>query len=207
MKKIIIFALFASSLLLTGSVTYAHEGMSAKEHATIQQQIRKAHQEQEKNRQAEQKTQENAEKKVEKKTEKKPETKVKRCETRKEALLKTVAQISKRGDEQIKVFEQTTERVKNFYTAKGKILANYDALVADVTTKHDAAVAAMNALKEQQPAIDCASSSASEALKEYRTAHKAKNAALKEYRTSVKNLIVGVKSVQSTTTPKKGDQQ
>lgn len=197
MKKIIVLAFAASCLVLTGSAVHAHEGMTAKEHAAMQQQMRKDNQEKEKS----QKTQKKAEQ-----PEKKTETKVKRCEARKNALLKTVGQMNKRGEEQIHVFEKITERVKNFYTAKGKVLANYDALVAEVNTQHDAAVAAMNTLKEKQPAIDCASPEASASLKDYREAHKVKNAALKAYRTSVKNLIVGVKSVQSTQTPKKGTQ-
>ncbi|MDT4881115.1 hypothetical protein FQZ97_1169370 [compost metagenome] len=107
--------------------------------------------------------------------------------------------ISDRGQKQIDLFSSIAERTKAFYEKKGRELSNYDALVADVAAKKESAQDAVAMIAVRGAEFDCNSDDPKGSVTSFREHQKQAIAALKEYKTSVKNLIVGVKSVQSTT--------
>jgi TolA-binding protein len=125
------------------------------------------------------------------------DTKEKVCEARKEQITRKMTRISSRGERHLKVFTTITDRVKAFYENKGKTLANYDALVADVATKKTAAEAAVRATAAYENTFDCSGDDPKGALKSFRTTVATQREAMKKFRTAIKNLIVGVKSVQA----------
>lgn len=124
--------------------------------------------------------------------------KLKACEAREKRIDATMEQMTKRGQAHIAVFTKISDRVQAFYTDKGRTVENYDALVADVQAKKLAAEQAVSGAQSVGEVFSCASDNPKIASAEFRDAHKAQVAALKEYRNSVKNLIVAVKSAQST---------
>ena len=126
--------------------------------------------------------------------------KLEACEAREQRITRTMEQMAKRGENHIAVFTKIADRVKAFYEEKGRTVADYDALVADVDAKKQAAEAAVASAQSVGDVFSCDGDSPKIASEEFREAHKAQVAALKEYRTSVKNLIVAVKSAQSAQT-------
>lgn len=124
--------------------------------------------------------------------------KLEACEAREQRINRTMEQMTARGENHIAVFTKITDRVKAFYEEKGRTAANYDELVADIDTKKQAAEAAVESARSVGDVFSCDSDSPKIASEQFREAHKAQVAALKEYRTAVKNLIVAVKSAQST---------
>jgi hypothetical protein len=140
---------------------------------------------------------EHATTKVEDKTVKQTAKQQKRCEKRQTKVNAIRTRIADRGQKQVDLFSTIATRVETFYTTKGKTVSNYDQLVADVTAKHDAAVAALTNIKTTPVALKCDGTDANGAAASFKDALKTEIQALKEYKTAVKNLIVGVKSVQS----------
>ena len=103
-----------------------------------------------------------------------------------------------RGEEKIGLFSNITERTEAFYVSKGKVLSNYADLVAAVNTAKAAAQAAVDTVKAGSDDFKCDGDNPKAAAKLFKIDLQAMNDALKDYRTAVKNLIVGVKSVQAT---------
>lgn len=124
--------------------------------------------------------------------------KLKTCQKREKIVSNIMARIANRGEKQIDVFTKIADRTKDFYQDKGKTLDTYDSLVADVTAKQEAAVAANATVKNVSINFDCEGDNPKAVANSFKELMKAQNTALKEYKTAVKNLIVGVKSVQST---------
>lgn len=122
------------------------------------------------------------------------------CQNREHAITNIMARIADRGQRQIDLFSKIADRTEAFYTNKGKVLSNYDALVADVAAKKASAQAAVDATKATGVTFKCDGTDPKGMAASFKEQLKAQNAALKAYKTSVKNLIVGVKSVQGTTT-------
>lgn len=120
------------------------------------------------------------------------------CKNREAHIDKRVVRISERVTKHLALFDSIAERVQTFYVTKGNTLENYDALVADMTAKKATAKAAIEALETQKGSFDCESTDPKGAIMSYKTTLMDTIAVLKEYRTSVKNLIVGVKSVNGT---------
>lgn len=121
------------------------------------------------------------------------------CQRRETAIDNIMARIAERGQKQLDLFTTIATRVETFYTDKGKTLSNYDALVADVNAKKDAAQAAVNQVKADKANFKCDGTDPHGAAAAFKNDLKLEISALKDYRTSIKNLIVGVKSVQGTT--------
>ncbi len=126
--------------------------------------------------------------------------KLKVCQKREASVDNTLSRIAQRGQNQLDLFTAIASKVETFYTSKGKTLSNYDALVADVTAKKAAAQATVNTIKADSVTFKCDGSDPKDAVATFKTALKSEIAALQAYKTSVKNLIVGVKSVQGSTT-------
>lgn len=124
--------------------------------------------------------------------------KLKACEAREKRIDATMEQMTKRGETHIAVFTKIADRVQAFYAEKGRTVENYEALVADVQAKKLAAEQTVSGAQSVGEVFSCTSDNPKIASAEFRDAHKAQVAALKEYRTAVKNLIVAVKSAQST---------
>jgi hypothetical protein len=132
------------------------------------------------------------------------DTKLKACENRQQAITNIMARLNDRGQKQIDLFSTIAERTEAFYKSKGNTLANYDALVVDVATNKAAAQAAVDATKSVSGTFKCDGTNPKGVVSAFKTDLKAEIAALNNYRTSVKNLIVGVKSVQGTTSSSNG---
>ena len=121
--------------------------------------------------------------------------KLRSCEARKKQINTVMKRGSTRAENHMKVFDTITTRVKNFYEKKGKVLSNYDELVAAVDAAKAKATGDIATLKTLE-GIDCNSDDPKGSVDDYKTALAAVREDLKAYRTAVKNLIVGVKSVQ-----------
>ena len=128
------------------------------------------------------------------------DAKLKSCQKREKAINNILSRISDRGQKQLDLFSSVATRTETFYTNKGKTLSNYDALVADVTAKQTVAQTAVGAVKSDSVTFKCDGTDPKGVVSSFKDALKSEIQALKDYRTSVKNLIVGVKSVQGTTT-------
>lgn len=124
--------------------------------------------------------------------------KLKVCQIREKSIDNIMARIAERGQKQLDLFTTIATRVETFYTSKGKTLSNYDALVADVNAKQAAAQTAVNQVKADKVSFKCDGTDPKGAAASFQSDLKLEISALKDYRTSVKNLIVGVKSVQGT---------
>lgn len=127
------------------------------------------------------------------------DAKLKACQNREKTINNILGRIANRGQKQLDLFTAIATRVKTFYTDKGKILSNYDALVADVDAKKAAAQTTVDTIKATSVTFKCDGTDPKGAVELFKDNLKAEIAALKDYKTAVKNLIVGVKSVQGTT--------
>lgn len=125
--------------------------------------------------------------------------KLKVCQIREKSIDNIMARIADRGQKQLDLFSSIATRVETFYTNKGKTLSNYDALVADVNAKQAAAQTAVDTVKADKASFKCDGADPHGAADVFKNDLKLEISALKDFRTSVKNLIVGVKSVQGTT--------
>jgi hypothetical protein len=131
------------------------------------------------------------------------DNKLKMCQNRQKAITNITARIADRGQKQIDLFSKIAERTESFYVSKGKTLATYDALVADVAAKKAAAQSVADATTSDSTVFDCSSNDPKGSMSSFKDKLKLEIDAIKAYKTSVKNLIVGVKSVQGTTSSEK----
>jgi hypothetical protein len=122
------------------------------------------------------------------------EAKKRVCENRAKNIDAIMARSIKRAEHQGKLFTTIAERVEAFYAKKGKVVANYDQLVAAV----DAAKANLDTNLATLKAVDfsCDSDDPKGNIEEFKEAHHMVLDSLKTLRTSVKDLIVGVRSAQ-----------
>ncbi|HET7640449.1 MAG TPA: hypothetical protein VFK47_17115 [Ktedonobacteraceae bacterium] len=125
--------------------------------------------------------------------------KLKACQNREKAITNIMTRIGDRGQKQVDLFTKIADKTQAFYTNKGKKLSNYDTLVSDVTAKKQAAQTAVDATKASVIEFKCDGSDPKGAAASFKENMKTQNTALKAYKTAVKNLIVGVKSVQGST--------
>ena len=121
------------------------------------------------------------------------------CQKRETEITNIMARMGDRGQKQVDLFAGIATRAENFYTEKGKTLSNYDALVTDVNNKKAAAQLAVNAVKSAAPTFKCDGDNPKATATSFKNIVKIQIDALNAYKTAVKNLIVGIKSVQSTT--------
>lgn len=124
------------------------------------------------------------------------DAKLKACQNREKTITNIMSRLAERGQKQLNLFTTIANRTEAFYVAKGKTLTNYDTLVADVATKKAAAQTAIDTIKSTGSTFKCDGTDPKGAVSSFKLNLKTQAAALKEYKTAVKNLIVGVKSVQ-----------
>jgi len=73
------------------------------------------------------------------------DVKLKVCHLREKTIDNIMSRMGDRGVKQLDVFTKIADRTEAFYVKSGKVLSNYDALVADVTAKKADAQAAVTA--------------------------------------------------------------
>ncbi|HET9850523.1 MAG TPA: hypothetical protein VFP35_02790 [Candidatus Saccharimonadales bacterium] len=127
--------------------------------------------------------------------------KLKACQNREKAIDNIMARISDRGQKQLNLFTTIATRVENFYTKQGKTLSNYDTLVSAVNNQKAAAQTEVDTIKSDSVSFKCDGSDPRGVAQSFKGDLKSVISALQAYRTAVKNLIVGVAGVQSTTSP------
>jgi hypothetical protein len=125
------------------------------------------------------------------------DAKLRVCQKREQSIKNIMTRISDRGQKHIDLFNTIAERTEKFYTDKGRTVANYDALVADVNAKKATAQTAVDDVKAKSGVFTCTADDPKGAATAFKDSLKAEIAAMKAYKTSVKNLIVAVKSAQS----------
>ena len=128
------------------------------------------------------------------------ENRLKACQRHEQRISATMSRIATREARLLDVFTKIADRTEAFYVKKDKTLSNYNTLVADVTEKKALALAAADQIKANATAFTCDGTNDRGEGAAFKAALKTEIAALKAYKTAVKNLIVGVKSVQGTTT-------
>lgn len=212
MKRIIIrstvvacFAILSFALVINSPLAYAVEDEVEQTPETTQEErIEQAQQTaKEKQKAAQEKREELQTKATEKKAaaEKRlSEAKLKVCEERTEEITNTMARMNERGQKHLELFTTISERVQEFYVQKGNTLDTYDSLVMAVDDAKVTAQSAVDATKAASEEFTCDGEDPKGTLEVRKANMEVQIAALKEYRTAIKNLIVGVKSVQTTPT-------
>lgn len=127
------------------------------------------------------------------------DAKLKACQKRETAINNVMKRSIDRDTKIIAVFDKIATRTEAFYVSKGKTLSNYDALVADVATTKTSAEAGLTA-SQSDSTFSCDSANPKASIMAFKDSIKAEIDALNAYKKAVKNLIVGVKSVQGSTT-------
>lgn len=128
------------------------------------------------------------------------EGKLMSCQKREASISNIMARVSDRSQKQLDLFSTIADKTEAFYVKRGVTLTNYAALVADVTTQKAAAQTTIDSVKATSVQFKCDGTDPKAVISSFKLQLKAEIAALKTYKTSVKNLIVGVKSVQSDAT-------
>jgi hypothetical protein len=127
------------------------------------------------------------------------DAKLKSCQNREKAITNIMSRIADRGQKQLTLFSTIAQRTEAFYVKQGKTLSTYDQLVADVAAKQADAQTAVSAVTSQDSTFKCDGTDPKGFVNSFKDSLKSEIKALQSYRTAVKNLIVGVKSVESTT--------
>jgi len=121
------------------------------------------------------------------------------CQKRETEITNIMSRMGDRGQKQLDLFAGIATRADNFYVEKGKTLSNYEVLVTDVNNKKATAQLAVNAVKAATPSFKCDGDNPKATATSFKGIVKIQIEVLNAYKQSVKNLIVGIKSVQSTT--------
>lgn len=125
------------------------------------------------------------------------DAKLKACQNREEAINTIMLRMADRGQKHFDLVTSIAERTKEFYVEKGKTLANYDELVANVEAKKAVAESAVANVMARSGGFTCDGDDPRGLVQAFKDVRQIRIDAMGEYRTAVKDLIVGVKSVQS----------
>lgn len=137
------------------------------------------------------------------------EAKLLACQKKEANITKRSASLVKTSENMQQKFDSITEKVKAYYTAKavpaGRVVNNYDALIAEIENKKTAIKTAVEKAQTDAAAFRCDGDDPKGQLTLYRTDMQAVKKALHEYRVAIKNLIVAIRSAhgkaQSSTKP------
>lgn len=129
------------------------------------------------------------------------DAKLRSCQAREKAIKKRSESLARMAKNMQEKFDAIVVRVQNYYMdivmPSGKVLDNYDNLMADIATKkttvNNALVAAQNALQ----GFSCAADSPKEMIGIFNVNMQSVKQALKNYRASIQNLIMAVRSANS----------
>ena len=120
------------------------------------------------------------------------------CKNREAAITNIMTRIDTRAQNQITLFGTIATRVEAFYTKQGKTLSNYDQLVAAVNAAQAQANKDFGTLQSNNT-FSCSASNPKGMVTAFQSYLKTEITDLQNYRTAVKNLIVGVASVNGVT--------
>jgi hypothetical protein len=127
--------------------------------------------------------------------------KLKVCEHRQATITDRTKRIADRGAKHVALLTTIADRVKAFYVSKGNTLENYDALIADVAAKKAAAETAVQTITASTSDFKCSDGNPKQSMEGFKANVTLRHVAVKDYQIAVKNLIVGVKSVNATAPP------
>ena len=131
------------------------------------------------------------------------EARLKSCQAKEESIKNRLSHLNQLATNMQEKFDAIAERVKEYYTTKvvpsGKTVANYNTLVADITTKKTAVQTALTKAQGDVATFSCDGEDPEGYLTSFRTNMQAVKGALKDYRTSIRNLIVAIRSVTGET--------
>ena len=126
------------------------------------------------------------------------ETRLKVCQKKQNAIQKRSRQLVMTAENMLAKFSRIEERVKTYYSDKavpaGKTVANYDALVSEITAQKETVRANLDKALASSANFSCNSDNPKGQLSQFRTDMQAVKKSLKEYRTAIKNLIVAVRT-------------
>ncbi len=122
---------------------------------------------------------------------------LKACQNRENAIKNIMSRIDTRAQNQINLFSTIATRVENFYTKQGKTLSNYTQLVAGISTAKAKTETDFGTLNNST--FSCTANNPKGVVTAFQGYLKTEISDLQNFRTSVKNLIVGVASVNGVT--------
>lgn len=128
-----------------------------------------------------------------------PPGRVKLCQVKEAVIKNRSTRLASSTENMLSKFDSISSRVQDVYNNKnvpqGKVLANYDALLADIKDKQASAQAALQQTKDDVANFSCTLGNPKEQLTAFRQDMQEVKKALKDYRFTIKNLIVAVRSV------------
>ncbi len=134
------------------------------------------------------------------------ELRLRSCEARQDAVKNRMSSLVKFATNMEDKFDSIATRVEDFYTNKvlptGKVVSNYDTLVKDISTKKDVVNTDIVSAQAKVDAFSCTGDDPKGLLTQFRLDMQKVKGDLKNYRTSIKNLIVAVKPLAPTGSPK-----
>ncbi len=133
------------------------------------------------------------------------DAKLKACQNREAAMQKRSTQLVKMTTNMETKFTAIMKRVTDYYTGtlvpNGKTVANYDTLVANVTTQKAAVNAALKTAETAASAFSCTSDDPKGQLTSFRESMQQVKSELKKLREEIQKLIRAIKAVAATPTP------
>lgn len=120
------------------------------------------------------------------------------CKNREAAINNILTRIDTRAQNQITLFGTIATRVESFYTKQGKTLSNYDQLVAAINAAQTQVNVNFGTMQTNST-FSCSSSDPKGTVTAFQSYLKTEITDSQNYRTAVKNLIVGVASVNGVT--------
>lgn len=123
------------------------------------------------------------------------------CQAKEDSIKKRAAQLTQLAENMQVKFDLIANRVEEYYLTKVSLdstISNYHELVADVQTKKTAIQTQLSIARVNTSNFNCGSDDPKGQLTQYREDMQAVKNALKDYRTSIRNLIVGVHSLNKS---------
>lgn len=121
------------------------------------------------------------------------------CLARQDAVKKQMTSLIDLTTKMEKQFDLITQRAVDYYNntvvPNGKIVPNYNALIADIQTNKDTVQAALNIAQTNSNNFNCSANNPKLLLSQYRVNMQTVKINLKSYRTSIKNLITAIRGV------------
>ncbi len=122
------------------------------------------------------------------------------CQSVSKNITKRSVNLTNQVAEMEKKFTSIAAGVEKYYQQKvvptGVTLSNYDALVADITTRANAVTPLLTVIQADAADFICTGDNPSAQLKQFSTDMRAVLHALQEYRTGIHNLIVAIRALR-----------
>lgn len=123
--------------------------------------------------------------------------KLEACKRVEASLKNRVGKLSQAMVRHLNAFEKVQEKIENLAakrTAEGKVIPNYDTLLATANAAKVKAQTAVNDVKDP-PTFDCSSDNPKAAVTEFKGSFGETKNAFKAYHTALRNLLVAVASL------------